>query len=311
MSVAKYKIFPDREKDNYQVTLSSLTGSHGSLREELGNAIVKKANDTGKPLCLLVSGGLDSQMLLLSARERKVPFIAIHIAAAYKGQLVSKRCLEQTEVFSKRHGFTVETVEVELDKLLLKYPMIPTMNLIRYRIPYMKTHSVIGLGGDVFHHGFKGRSNYTVQSYLHNDVSAWVYKEYGLDVDFHFYQYTPELYYGYLYHPLSKIGELFLKDNPGISPEENRMIKFMYHYHEFGDELIYYNKRTGTEEYPDVLRRFDNRIWEMTSHTSWVRFSEEDTLKLYRNEVASITRSSTVDPVILKHAIPPKDLLRI
>lgn len=309
MSVAKYEIFPDRDKDNYSMTLYPLTGPHGSLREELNKAILKKVNSTDKPMCLLVSGGLDSQMLLLAARENKIPFIAVHIATKYKGKRTSQRCIDQVNAFAKRHDFTIEIVEIEVEHLLHKYSMIPSMNIARYRMPYIATHSVIGLGADVFHYGFKGRTNYGIQSYVHNDAAGWVLKTHGLDVDFNFYQYTPELYYGYLYHRLAPIGELFLKDNPDITFEENGMIKFMYHYYEYGDELIYFAKRRGLEDYPEALQRFDDRIWNRTSPSSWIYFTDRDTLRLYKNEVVSITKTSTVDPVILKHVIPPRELL--
>lgn len=308
-SFRSYHIDPNKATDNYAITFRAPSRTPKGLRHELELALAHKADSTQKPICALVSGGVDSQVMLTSLRDAGVPFHAVHLAPRYKGEHVATQCIHQCQAYGKHHGFEIEILSIDIE--LHKYRHMPVMNLLRYQNPYIATHCVIGLGGNIFHFGHSGIGYYDARSYIHNEAPHWVLDAYGLELDMGMYQYTPELYFSFLFHSEAEKNRSFLKHNPHLPKDSSRLLKFNILFAEYGDELMYFQKRNGLEDFPDYLTNYDERIWKLTGYDSWITFPEHDLRRLYRQEITSATHSATVNPLILRHIRPPRELLRL
>jgi len=85
----EYDFFPDKDENNYKIRLNKANRAFKSLREEIELALILKANSINKPICALLSGGKDSQAMIVSLLDCKIPFDCTHLAQTYKGNLVT------------------------------------------------------------------------------------------------------------------------------------------------------------------------------------------------------------------------------
>lgn len=290
--LTQHDIYTTPDGANLDITLHAPKGPILSFRENLVNALKHTANIIDKPINLRYSGGLDSQALVLAAKEAGIEFKTHHLTYHYNGKIVATDDYSQSVESAKKLGIEVEYVRMDLRKIGSPFAIEQPRHI------YNEDTLVIGASGDGFHFNL---NNYVGEPYGYNDafvfpmdvlsqIRAW--SKYGKDIYTRFYFDWAELWFSMLFHKSLEPFSAFIRDNPEKHKKYDlHQMKFLLFYAEYGDELIFYDKKHASCDLPeDITIRHDlhaKRFWGIGN--MW--FKEPELRSLMKGEISSIKKT--------------------
>jgi len=89
---------------------------------------------------VLYSGGLDSELVLLSCLKNKIPVIAITLIIKVKGLIINTHDLYYAEKFCREHSITHKLVELDADNFFENGNHLPYLTPYYIIEPHVATH---------------------------------------------------------------------------------------------------------------------------------------------------------------------------
>lgn len=231
-----------------------------SFREECINSATLIAESTQKPILVCYSGGIDSEVILLSMVEAKIPCCALIMSMSYNGKSeINGHDLEYAFKFVKKYNIPYQVFVFDLSRFI-KTCVIPYMYLYRTTVigllvhneivrKYSKDYLCVLGGGDIrlIRNRFNG---YPLMEGMHireNEKSTsaiQVAYENKSTVVNRFFMYTPELMLSWLENDDVKAFVTYEKSFEKITSTEIKPFVL----HKMWPELISRPKYTGFEK---------------------------------------------------------------
>lgn len=282
------------------ITLHAPTRPCAGFRKNMEHMVTHFANTTNKPLSIRYSGGLDSQAMVLAARDAGVDFHVHHLTYTSGGKKVALTDYEQSEAFAKKHGFTVEYAPMPLNETGAPFKVQSPRHI------YNNDTLVLGASGDAFHYNAK---NLVGADYGYNDFFYFpmdvitqlrMWSSYGEDIYTRAYSESAELFFSMLFHKSLEPFSAFIRDNPKKHKRYDlHQMKFVLLHAEYGDELLYFDKKHASDELPrDISRRheaFAKQFWGVGN--LW--FKEDELLALRTGARPNLTGTMHIPAQLL------------
>lgn len=258
---------PESDKPVFKVGLTS-AGTSLSFRAEVIRAAKLLVESATKPLAVLLSGGLDSQVICLALQTINFPFIAVTVNWTHRdGKHINDDDVNDAREFARMHGIMHIVHEMCIDHALDNFvrPFVQRYQVEMYRLPallaivdmYKDTYTIVGGGHTI---SFDEVDNELVVSFMSEFTQQYL-TDNGIEGTLHFYLYTPELILSQIDNTISRSfmmshGSLFdaFRVN-SVTPMLTWRVYTTYVkplvYAQQWDGLIHKTKRHGFETFDD------------------------------------------------------------
>jgi hypothetical protein len=206
----------DNKFGEFWAKFGAATRTPGSFRQECVTAAKLISESARQPLLIFFSGGIDSEVVVRSFQEARVPFEIAVIKYKYQADdHVNEHETRRAYEIAIEHDIKCHTVTVDLEQvfkgqipqLCRRYKTNSWLKLlVAETVRQFKDYHVVIGGGQLTlqRHKMNGRRGLTglyIEEELVNVAAIEVAKEVGAGITNRFFMYTPELMLSWLTDP--------------------------------------------------------------------------------------------------------------